>query len=117
MDQDLNPQKVKDELSAKRAILIDVREPHEFAAERIHGALNMPLSTFDPDGLPKLAGQTLIFQCGSGKRSRTALDRFAAARGESAAHLSGGIGAWKQAALPVVRIDPATGQVIDPGRF
>jgi rhodanese-related sulfurtransferase len=99
-------------------VLIDVREPMEFASERVHGALNMPLSTFDPSFVPALSGQAVIFQCGSGKRSRTALDAFLQARpGTTAAHLATGIGGWKQAGLPVVRIDPATGRVVDPGTF
>jgi len=46
--KDLTPTEVKTALDAGRILLIDVREPAEFAAERIHGALNFPLSTFDP---------------------------------------------------------------------
>jgi rhodanese-related sulfurtransferase len=115
MRQDLSPNEVHKVLVSGTAVLIDVREPMEFASERIYGALNMPLSTFDPKALPILNGQTLIFQCGSGKRSRTALDQFLKARTEGAAHLANGIAGWKQAQLPVVRIDPATGRVLDPG--
>ena len=33
-------------------LLIDVREPHEYEAERIPGALLFPLSTFDSGRLP-----------------------------------------------------------------
>ena len=117
MSQDLSPKSVHDALIAGEAVLIDVREPMEFAAERIHGALNMPLSTFDPKTAPRLSGQMVIFQCGSGKRSRTALDAFMKLRAEPAAHMATGIGGWKQSGLPVVRIDPATGRVIDPGVF
>jgi rhodanese-related sulfurtransferase len=113
--RDLTPPDVLDALRAGHGVLIDVREPMEFAAERIHGALNMPLSTFDPAAVPTLRDQTIIFQCGSGKRSRAALDGFLAIRAEPAAHMAGGIGAWKQANLPVVRIDPATGRVLDSG--
>ena len=31
-------------------------------------------------------------------------------------HLAGGIEAWKAAGLPLIRIDPQTGRVIDDGR-
>ena len=117
MSQDLSPNEAYEALVAGTAALIDVREPMEFASERIHGALNMPLSTFDAKALPVLNGQTLIFQCGSGKRSRTALDQFLKTRSEPAAHMATGIAGWKQAQLPLVRIDPATGRVIDPGAF
>ena len=31
-------------------------------------------------------------------------------------HLAGGLQAWKAAGLPVIRIDPQTGRVVDDGR-
>ena len=46
--RDLTPTEVKAGLAANQLLLIDVREPAEFAAERIAGALNVPLSGFDP---------------------------------------------------------------------
>jgi rhodanese-related sulfurtransferase len=117
-EQDLNPETVCDMLSGRLAVLIDVREPAEFGTERIHGGLNMPLSSFDPMAIPNVRAQTIVFQCGSGKRSRTALDAFlSSGRDEPAAHLAGGLAAWKEARLPLVRIDPATGRIVDPGRF
>jgi len=38
-------------------VLIDVREPDEYAAERIPGALSFPLSAFDPQSLPDPGGR------------------------------------------------------------
>lgn len=32
-------------------------------------------------------------------------------------NLDGGITAWKEAGLPLIRIDPATGQVVEHGRI
>ena len=40
-------------------LLVDVREPHEYAFERIHGALLYPMSTFDPKALP-MEGRRLV---------------------------------------------------------
>lgn len=110
---DLSPAQVRDLLAAKEIVLIDVREPAEYAAERIHGALNFPLSTFDPDALPAGGARAVVLQCGSGKRSAMALDRCRQAGLALAGHLAGGIGAWRAAGLPVVRFDPATGAVRD----
>lgn len=115
--RDLAPADVFEELKAGDILLVDVREPAEFANERIHGALLHPLSTFEPKALPTDGSRKIIFQCGSGKRSRTALDAFMAATGADAAHMAGGIGAWKMAGLPCVKINPATGQVEDHGRY
>lgn len=89
-------------LQDARAILVDVREPDEFAAGHIAGAINLPLSRFSPDQLPAAAGNTIVLQCAGGKRSGMALDRCAAAQAEVDTHLAGGIGAWKAAGLPVV---------------
>lgn len=112
---DLSPDETHALLKAHHALLIDVREPREFAVERIHGALNMPLSTFDPAFLPLDDPSKVVFQCGSGKRSAMAADKAAALLGGETKHLAGGIAAWKQAGLSVINLDPATGAVIDPG--
>lgn len=115
--RDLDPKAVFDGLKRGDVFLVDVREPAEFANQRIHGALLMPLSTFEPKAIPADTGRKIVFQCGSGKRSRTALDRFIAETGKDAAHMAGGIGAWRASALPCVSINPATGQVEDHGRY
>ena len=107
--QDLAPADVALRLAERSILLVDVREPDEYAAERIHGALLYPLSTFDPRALPA-TGSKIVFQCGSGMRSAKALAAAAAAGLSVAGHLAGGIKAWKEAGLPVISIDPATGK-------
>ena len=116
-ERDLSPSAVFDALKAGEILLIDGREPHEFAVGRIHGALLHPLSTFEPKAIPTDGARKIVFQCGSGVRSRKALNAFMAATGADAAHLAGGIGAWKTAGLPCVSVNPATGQVEDHGRY
>jgi rhodanese-related sulfurtransferase len=81
-------------------VLVDVREPGEFAAERIEGAALYPLSSFDPAALP--SGR-LVFQCGIGKRSLAALQRYQAAGFSGGQHMQGGLAAWKQAGFPTRR--------------
>ena len=107
------PQQVHDAMARGEIVLIDVREPSEYAAERIHGAMLFPLSTFDPAGLPDAVGKQVVLQCGSGKRSETAFRNALAAGVSVRSHLGGGIMAWKAAGLPVVSTDPATGAVRD----
>lgn len=101
--QDLTPQQVKAALDAREILLIDVREPDEFAAEKIAGALNVPLSTFDPAALPDAAGKTVVLQCAGGKRSAMAVDKCRAANTVIQTHLAGGLAAWKAAGLPTIR--------------
>lgn len=90
-------------LAAGAVTLVDVREPDEFAAEHIRGAINQPLSRFDPAALPRAHGATVVLQCAGGKRSGMALDKCAAAQAAIDTHLGGGIAAWKAAGLPTER--------------
>jgi len=89
-------------LRAGKILLIDVREPSECASERIAGALLYPLSTFDASTLLDDGPRRVVFHCGSGKRSLTAVEHRLAAGQKHAAHMGGGIGAWKAAGLPVI---------------
>ncbi len=98
----LAPVEVARLLNTGKLLLIDVREPTEFAAERIHGALLHPLSTFDAAVLPTDGSRRVVFHCGSGKRSLTAAEKRLAAGQSHAAHMGGGIAAWKAAGLPVI---------------
>ncbi|MFZ5617843.1 MAG: rhodanese-like domain-containing protein [Pseudomonadota bacterium] len=109
----LSPDEAHEALSEGALVLVDVREPAEFAAERIHGALLFPLSTFDAKMLPQDALRPIVLHCGSGKRSADAMRRCEAADVAVRGHVGGGIAAWKAAGLPTVSIDPATGQVRD----
>jgi len=95
--RNLSPAELASMLRDGTAVLVDVREAGEFAAEHIAGAVLHPLSTFDPGTLP--AGP-VVFQCGSGKRSLTAIARATAAGLPYRAHLAGGLMAWKSAGLP-----------------
>jgi len=97
--QDLPAIDVADRMK-RGAVLIDVREPAEFEAEHIEGAKLFPLSTFDPNQLPK--DVPLIFNCGIGKRSAMAVARTQQAGYQHSDHLAGGLAAWKAAGLPTV---------------
>ncbi len=106
---EFEPEEVKALLDAGRVLLIDVREPAEYAAERIPGALLYPLSTFDVSQLPPDESRQVVFQCAVGGRSLTAA-RQRRAQGLPAAHMAGGISEWKAAGLPTIRLDPRTGR-------
>lgn len=100
--KDLTPAQVKAALDAQQILLIDVREPAEFAEERIAGATNIPLSTFDPAALPEAGGKTIVLQCAGGKRSAMAVGKCQQANQVIETHLAGGLMAWKAAGLPTV---------------
>jgi rhodanese-related sulfurtransferase len=102
--ENLEPKEVARLLHAHSIVLVDVREPAEFASERIAGALLYPLSTFDAALLPDDEPRHIVFHCGSGKRSLTAAEHRLAAGQKHAAHMRGGIAAWKAAGLPVISL-------------
>ncbi len=108
---ELEPEEVKELLDGGHILLVDVREPAEFAAERIPGALLFPLSTFNAASLPPDESRRVIFHCAVGGRSMTAA-RHRLAQGQPGAHMAGGISGWKAAGLPTIRVDPRTGRVI-----
>jgi len=101
--ENLSPEQVNAALEAGDILLVDVREPHEFEAERIRGAVNYPLSTFDPGALPSEDGKTVVLSCAGGVRSVTAANACQAYGLDIHQHLAGGLRAWIAAGLPVER--------------
>lgn len=78
-----------DGLATTAALLVDVREPDEFAAGHIPGAVNLPLPELRNriDELPR--DRELWLCCGVGQRAYYAC-RFLMQRGHQVRHLSGG---------------------------
>ena len=100
--REIGPGELHALLEGGKALLIDVREPGEFAAGHIPGAVNVPLSGFSPGDIPDPQGKTVVLQCAGGKRPGLALEKCAQAQSMIDTHLAGGIGAWKDAGFPVV---------------
>ena len=94
MIDELDRDDVKAGLAAGTIILIDVREPHEFAAGHIPGAVLMPLSRFDPHALPDGGGKRLVLACAAGVRSLQAALRAREAGVIVDAHYRGGFKDW-----------------------
>lgn len=99
--REISAQELDAMLRAGQALVVDVREFDEFASGHIPGAINMPLSTFQPSRLPAADGKTVVLSCLGGKRSAMALAKCATARSAVDTHLAGGFGAWQAARLPI----------------
>ncbi len=80
-------------VDAGEVAVVDVREPHEFAAGHIPVAVNLPLSRFDPRELP--SGKPLVLICQAGGRSRNALNRTRANGVADVRHYAGGMNGWR----------------------
>lgn len=101
---DLQPAELQALLQQGGAVLVDVREPFEHSAERIGGAVPMPLGALDPQALREAyPDKRIIFHCAGGKRSAKACALFGQGQAEPVSHLAGGIEGWKQAGLPTVK--------------
>jgi rhodanese-related sulfurtransferase len=102
-------QQTADALAAGEIILVDVREPDEYHAERIRGALLYPLSSFDPAGLPVGQGRKVVLHCKAGGRSAQAVQACMAAGLDVTAHMAGGMLGWKAEGMAYFRFNPAKG--------
>jgi rhodanese-related sulfurtransferase len=85
------------------ARLFDVRDADEFSETHVAGAVLIPLDELPEriDDFPRDANLILI--CRSGRRSGLAQDALRKLGIGKVANLTGGIIAWEEAGLPVVR--------------
>jgi len=97
----LNPLEVAERLRDGRAVLVDIREPDEFARRHARGALSRPLSAFETAHLKLAPDAEVIFACRSGMRTAANCDRLAAAVSGEAFVMNGGLDAWASAGLPL----------------
>lgn len=97
----IGPATLKSWLDAGEAIVIDVREPREYAAEHIEGSTLIPLNGLHPGALPDHRGQKLVMLCAVGKRSMCACLKLSGAVRADIYNLEGGIRGWKMEGFPV----------------
>lgn len=90
-------------INREDAIVIDVREPAEFAGGHVLGAKNIPLSQLPSriGELEKHKAKPIIVTCESGRRSGDAISALKAKGFDRAFNLAGGYVGWQQSGLPV----------------
>lgn len=101
----LSPNQAVQLMNHEKAVVIDVCEPKEFAAGHVNGARNVPFGALDKqlEGVAKNKSLPLILVCASGARSGRALSMAKKLGYERAYSLTGGMGAWRSANLPVAK--------------
>jgi rhodanese-related sulfurtransferase len=83
------------------AVMLDVREPDEWQAGHIEGALHIPLADL-PSRVGELPDEAdLVVVCRSGGRSARAV-AWLTRNGYDAINLDGGMGAWAAAGREMV---------------
>jgi rhodanese-related sulfurtransferase len=90
-------------INREDALVVDVRDPGEYAAGHILGAKNVPLARLDERAadLGKRKDRPLILYCDTANRSGKAIGALKKHGFTRVANLNGGLGAWQQAGLPV----------------
>ena len=84
---------------AGEALLLDVREPHEWAQVHAPGAVHVPMSELRQDSVPR--DRPVLTICHLGGRS-AAVAQALEQLGYDVRNVSGGMDAWEAAGLPVV---------------
>jgi rhodanese-related sulfurtransferase len=87
------------------ALLVDIRGQAEFSAGHIAGARNLPGAAI-ADGaeqLTRFKDKTIIAYCDSGQTGTVAARHLARLGFKQAYNLRGGLAAWRQENLPVVK--------------
>lgn len=97
----LSAQEAFARLTSNQVVLVDVREPDEYAREHIEGSVSVPLSAYESAHLKLEAGKTVVFLCRGGQRTTMSCERLASRIEGQAYRLEGGLMAWRQAGLPV----------------
>jgi rhodanese-related sulfurtransferase len=85
---------------ASGAVVIDVREPHEYIAGHVPGARLLPLARLDRARTVLPRSEPIYVICASGNRSKSAADLLTRA-GYEAYSVAGGTSAWMHAGHPV----------------
>lgn len=91
-------------INREDALVVDVRDPGEYGAGHILGAKNLPLSRIGSGGseiAAKRKDKPLIVYCDTGSRSAKAATALKSQGFSKVVSLSGGLGAWQQAGLPL----------------
>ena len=92
--------------------ILDVREPYEWDAGHIEGAIHVPLAAVLSGGERDLLdpSRPVVVVCRSGNRSELAATMLQA-RGYDARNLEPGMEGWARAGLPFAASDGSPGRV------
>ena len=85
------------------AVVVDVRSPAEFATGHLPNARNIPAEEVEKRAGELKADKPVLVVCANGPRAGKAAAALRKAGREQVFCLDGGVGAWRQAGLPIVK--------------
>ena len=105
LDYEISPAEAAALIDAKRARLIDVREPWEFETAHIKGSQLMPMGDVPTRARHEFdSNERLVIVCHHGQRSMNVAAWLRKQGFEQAQSLRGGIDAWS------MQVDPTVGR-------
>lgn len=101
----LSPNEAVDYINHQEAVVIDVRENNEFENGHIIDSIHIPLGRLKTGLKPLEVHKTkpVIISCMSGSRSAQACNTLRKNGFEQVFNLKGGVMAWQNASLPLVK--------------
>jgi hydroxyacylglutathione hydrolase len=99
----VSPEEARDLVASNNALIVDVREPHEWAEARIPRAKHIPLREVRERHVEIPRDRPVILQCRSGHRSAGATRTLLELGFNNVHNLEGGIGDWAADGLPIER--------------
>jgi rhodanese-related sulfurtransferase len=90
-------------LQAHRALVVDVREPNEYAAGHVPGAISIPQADLALHLQEVPRDRDVLVVCEGGARSLRAAKFLHQTGFANVTNLVGGTSAWRQAGLPIER--------------
>ncbi len=100
MSTEIDPREARSLLEGGDAVALDVREPDEWRAARIAGALHIPLGQLGARLHELPEGRRIVAVCHSGARSGSVIEPLREL-GHDVVNLSGGLLAWHAHGLPL----------------
>jgi rhodanese-related sulfurtransferase len=93
-------------INSRDAVMLDVRDAKELANGRVPNAVHVPMSELANRSaeFARQAGKPVIAYCDTGNRSAAAAATLAKAGVAEVYNLSGGFRAWRDAGLPVDKV-------------
>ncbi len=98
---EVTPEQAQAALADDSAQLIDVREPYEWEAGRIDGALHIEMQSLAANAAKVDTDRPVIFSCRVGSRSAMAAQAFRGV-GIDAYSMAGGLQRWADEGRPLV---------------